>query len=161
MQKWKDSLNFSGIFQEAISNRIEKKEEYENFKQQTKEDFDMDKTIEKLRKQRGEYRKQGFEAGQKDGYERAKNLDYDDIQYVLQYETLSDRLMKLDDRDFPNPCEDEVFGEYFTEIIKQQMGDNLSTWDNAGDLPDEYIVQFEAGFISGIKDFWNEIKDKL
>lgn len=161
MQEWKDTLNFSGIFKKAMSEAIEKKEKYKDFKQKTKEAINMDTVIERLKKEKSESHKDAFDEGKKDGYEYAKSATYDEFQYVLQYETLRNRILKFDNRGYPHPPEDEVFGDYFAERIEQHMANNLSTWDNMGDLPDEYFVEWEAGFIEGIKDFWEEVKDKI
>lgn len=162
MQKWKDSLNFSGIFQEAISSRIEKKEKYENFKQQTKEDLDMDKTIERLKKQKAESQKEFFEAGKKDGYEYAKNMDYDDFQYVLQYETTNELLDRERNVFGYDPFKgDGFFEEYLLGTFKD---DELMGWEETHPgyyFPNEYFREWESGVKEGIIDFWNEIKDKL
>lgn len=163
MQKWKDSLNFSGIFQEAISSRIKKKEEYENFKQKTKEDIDMNKVIEKLRKQKEGAYKDYFEKGKKHGFEYAQSMDYVDFQYALQYETTNMVMSKdyvIDYNPFYNEDESELKAHMREEFEKDRLMDWVDP-DARNVIPNEYFCEWEEGFIEGIQEFWNEIKDKL
>lgn len=159
MQKWKDSLNFSGIFQEAVSNRIEKKEKFENFKQQAKENIDMDKTIERLRKQRNESLEVECENGKHDGYEYAKVMSYDDFQNALSYETTKKKMETYNIFSF-NPCQDECFGDYFEEQFETVADFGWEKKDGES-IPNVYFREWEEAFIEGILVFWNEIKDKL
>ncbi len=121
----------------------------------------MDKIIEKLRKQRDESQKSCFEDGKKDGYEYAKNLDYDDFQHALKYETTKEIISRNPNTTGWDPTKGELFGDYFKDVIED---DELMGFEETAPsyyIPNEYFIEWEDGFISGIKDFWDEIKDKL
>ena len=149
MQEWKKSLNFSRIFQEAISDLIQKKD---NFKKRLKEDPDMEAIIERLRKEKQESENEWFDQGKQDGIDWAKNSHYSEIKEALDFE--------FETNGWPN-C--KAVGEYLehlrsdTELEEeyyQLFGDNRWELSLMG-------LKYLEGFKKGILEFWNEIKDKL
>ena len=96
-----------------------------------------------------------FEKGKKDGYKYAHNMDYDDFQYALTYQTTNEVLAESF---FPqhNPFRDEYFGDYLKEVFEEEEG---FEWDE--EIPNEYFCKYEDGFFEGINSFWEKIKEKL
>jgi hypothetical protein len=142
MEKWKDSFNFSGIFQEAITEAIQRKED---FQKRLKEDPKMNEIIERLRKEKAESEKEWFEIGKTEGLEWAKVSSYDELQIVLTAdgdEIPMDLLNKNDD----------VNEEWFQEQVYDYYV-----------LPRDTIAdtRFQAGFMRGVREFWKEVANKI
>ena len=63
-----------------------------------------------------------------------------------------------------NPFYDVDESELKAHMLEQFEKDPLMNWEDpeAGDvLPNDYYCNWEDGFIEGIKEFWNEIEDKI
>jgi hypothetical protein len=149
MQVWKKSLNFSRIFQETISDLIQKKED---FKKRLKEDPDMEAIIERLRKEKQESETEWFDQGKLDGIDWAKNSHYSEIKEALNFE--------VETNGWPN-C--KTVGEHLEHLrtdtepeeeYYQLFGDNRWELSESG-------LKYLEGFKKGILKFWDEIKDKL
>jgi hypothetical protein len=79
MGKWKNSLNFSKIFQRAISSEIEKRE---RFQQKVKEEKSMKQIWNKgnFETENGQFR-----TGQEFGFAYAQSLSYHDLKSYEEY----------------------------------------------------------------------------
>ncbi|MDY6903867.1 MAG: hypothetical protein SWH61_04200 [Thermodesulfobacteriota bacterium] len=144
MTKWRHSLNFSNVFQKAISAMIQKKEDFQT---RLQDELDQSAIIERLRNEKAESENNYFDLGKKDGLKWAKNAHYDDLQYALRW-TPGD-----------NPTHDNILGDYFDDRIKQDdimdyaVGDPTSV--NA------FVETYIQGWKEGVQAFWDEVSEKL
>ena len=149
MEKWKESLNYSKIFQTAISEVIKRKE---GLQLRLKEDFDMEATIERLREEKLDGEGDYFEFGKEEGFVLAKIAHYSELKYVV-----NDWEWEKGDDPRQQPEGMESLGNYFESIIENDEG---LGFDKFGETY-ETLDRFVEGFIEGVKSFWNEIEDKI
>jgi post-segregation antitoxin (ccd killing protein) len=157
LEKWRDQLNVSGICQEALRKEVARQEAVA-----TAGD-DLDAVVERLRAEKDEWEKHWYEVGVQLGYEWAKRAGYRRLVEWLQraapptdalMETFSlvagvwlarDRAEKLS-HDYPS------MGHFFEE---------------GGPSKDRVVVReynaarLGAGWLKGVKDFWDQVKDAL
>jgi predicted CopG family antitoxin len=148
MDKWKKSFNFSGVFQDAIRERIQRKED---FQKRLESGFDREATIRRLRREKLELEGDYFSMGKEAGIEWAKSAHYGDLQFALGWD--------------PNPGEDprrlgrkgmEHLEEYFSDMIEN---DELMAFEDNRHLTNQYLERFLKGWKEGVEVFWNDIKD--
>lgn len=154
MEKWKDSFNFSKVFQGAISEAIQKKE---NFQTRLKEVTTMEQAIERLKREKTEAESDYFEQGKKDGLEFAKSASYEDLQYAICWEPMNRQpgLIGYD------PTRDEVLGEYFDEIGQEDPHMEFEDTTMGHSRPNDLFAAWEEGWVEGVSEFWDEVKDKI
>ncbi len=130
---WRQSFNLSRIFQEAISEAIKKKEE---FQKRISEDFNIPEIIERLKKEKFESEDTWHRKGERSGLEWARRAHYLDLKNVLRQpvEAFAGHGGSLRD--------------YFKRTFQQEK-------------PGQYRKFFLSGWKHGVSDFWNIIKDKL
>lgn len=141
LEKWRESFNLSKMFQDAVSEAIQRKEE---FQKRIREDLDLGQIIERLRREKMQSQGNYFETGKNDGILWAKTAHYDDLQYALQW------------TDLENGAKDLVLGHYFTEIIAANRFLDCNTYSSS-----EYLLNYLKGWKQGIGQFWTEIREKL
>lgn len=141
MEKWRESFNLSKMFQEAVTEAIQKKEE---FQKRIREDLDTGQIIERLRQEKLQSEGNHFDAGKADGVLWAKLAHYDDLQYALHW------------NNFDDATQDEILGQYFTEIKRSNRLLRSNTYHNK-----EYFLNYLKGWKQGIDQFWDEIKERL
>lgn len=140
MEKWKTSINFSGVFQQAISDLIEKKE---NFNGRIKKEASTEEVITRLiqEKKKSEERAENF--GRDDGLGWAKSAEYSDLKYVAE-NICTDKILKI--YDYYN---DSIIGDWVKDLIEEPEHAGLD-WD-----------KYFKGWKYGVRYFWKEVKDKL
>ncbi len=140
----KNNLNLSKIFSEAVKSNIAQEKDFDNA-------ADLSAVIERLRREKKEYRPDYFNLGKQEAWSAAKGLSYAAIQHALQYELSSETQ--------ENPIDDEFFGKHFQEVLKREklhIDETITGFQLDGSFAD-----YERGFIDGIKSFWEVIKDKI
>ena len=80
MKLWKSLLNFSRIFQLAVSGIIQKKEALTS---KIRNETDLTSIVARLRKEKIDHEFNVTEWGRKDGLEWCKTAHYSEIQYAL------------------------------------------------------------------------------
>ena len=144
MVKWKESFNFSRVFQEAISYKIQRKEDFQKrLKEETK---DMDETIRRLRKEKEESEKGSFNAGKNSGLSWAVNAHYNSIKLVV------DR----SESDFSQTRIELSYFDEEPEELPKVVDIEDPNW-NSHALGESW----EKGWVEGVCEFWDTIKDKL
>jgi hypothetical protein len=141
MEKWKDAFNYSRIFQEAVSEAIQRKED---FQKRIKEDPDMEQIIERLKEEKTESEK-GMSAKVKElGSEWAKCIHYDVLRFIVKNPESSKPVqIVMNEPDSPH-----------MEWLKEELTRYRYRID---DLDENFWVTFTEG----VQEFWDEIKDKL
>ncbi len=141
MEKWRQSFNLSKMFQDAITDAIQRKED---FHKRIQQDLDLCEIIDRLKREKTQSEGGFFDMGRLDGIAWAKTAHYDDIQYALGWE------------DIDNATKDDVLGEYFTERIGK-----IKRKDKRLEGIEEYTGVYLNGWKKGLDEFWDEIKEKL
>ncbi|MBC8440473.1 MAG: hypothetical protein H8D87_12430 [Deltaproteobacteria bacterium] len=141
LKEWRTSFNFSKMFQETVTDAIQKKEE---FQKRFSKDYNMSEIIKRLKQEKLIWEKQYYKLGKEEGLQWAKTAHYEDLLYVLQfngtYELISDTKMR----------------DYFDKIYQST---ELAKQSNSGPIDHEQM--FLEGWFKGVFEFWNHIKEKL
>ncbi|MBL7204557.1 MAG: hypothetical protein ISS63_09520 [Desulfobacteraceae bacterium] len=156
MEGWKDSFNFSGIFQDAIREKIQRKEDFQQ--RIEKGGFDMEAAVQRLKAERKAYYGDFYDAGKESGFTWAMNAHYEDLKKALSWEviqaTLPEQLIYGD-----SPIKDEAYDIIIDDdLIYDIPLQNFSLSEYANDTR---VLNFGAGWLAGVQEFWNQIKDKL
>jgi len=145
MTEWRESFNFSKIFQKAVSTMIQRKEELQK---RMRSNMDMAAIAERLRREKLESQTESSELGRKEGARWARSAHYKELQYALGWHPDT------------QPRRDEILGGYFTDLFAADQ--ELKRIAPEGDKEsNEFIRTFLSGWKEGVEVFWNEIKDKL
>jgi len=139
MQQHKATLNYSKIFQEAVSTAIASKE---RLKKNIHEEIDMESVIERLRQEKKEIMEDYYEQGKAEGIFFAKNVSFTELEHAgtevdLKYLISSSR--------FRN----DLLGDYFTDYCRDSPFSETS------------LVPFMRGWLEAVKTFWNEVSKKI
>jgi hypothetical protein len=146
MKSWKPLLNFSKIFQLAVSGIIQKKEALTS---KIRSETDLTSIVTRLRKEKIDHELNVMEWGRRDGLEWCKTAHYREIQYALCW------------RPHQNPYRDEQLGEYFFEKFEQYKKRLTSTGQNAQEWLNLFSDRYIRGWKESVESFWEEVKDKL
>lgn len=145
MSEWRESFNFSKIFQKAVSSMIQRKEEFQT---RLRSNIDMAAIAERLRREKLASQTESSELGRKEGVKWARSAHYEELQYALKW--------------LPgeNPQRNDVMGDYFSKLFASNRDLQLIAPEgNTGS--NEFVRTFLTGWKEGVDAFWNEIKDKL
>lgn len=142
MEQWRESFNLSKMFQDAVAEAIQKKEE---FQRRIREDREMGEIVERLKREKARSERNYFDRGREDGFLWARSAGYDELLYAV-----GGRVQE-------NVLKDEVLGPYFTDQAKTNGLLGGSENGVAGD----YLRVYVEGWKRGLNDFWEAVKDKL
>ena len=146
MIEWKSSLNFSRVFQNAVSGVIEKKEALTS---RIRNEIDFSSVITRLKKEKIDYEFNITECGKKDGLEWCKTAHYDELQYALAWTP------------YANPFRDEELGDYFSDMFKKYKKRIAAGGRKAQDWFNVFSEKYVKGWKEGVELFWSEVKDQL
>ncbi|MCE5210529.1 MAG: hypothetical protein LLG40_03130 [Deltaproteobacteria bacterium] len=146
MTEWKSSLNFSKVFQNAISGMIQKKEALTS---KIRNEIDFSSIVDRLKKEKIDYEFNIIECGKKDGLEWCKTAHYRELQYALAGSL------------YKNPDQDEELGDYFSDMFEKYKEQMTATGKKAQDFLNVFSEKYLKGWKEGVELFWNEVKDKL
>jgi uncharacterized protein YeaO (DUF488 family) len=152
IDRWKDDLSPSTIFQQAMATEIAKKE---NFIQRIKEDKNMEDIIERLRNEKKASEQRYYEAGKEDGLQWAKAAEYEDLLLTATE----------DPEDLKDSGEYRAQGYAYHRLAAQwrdqmQYYPGLLQSDNE-DYLNPLAGEWLDGWFDGVQTFWGEISDKL
>jgi post-segregation antitoxin (ccd killing protein) len=146
MKAWKNSLNFSRVFQNAILSMIQKKEVLSS---KIRNEIDWSSVVARLKKEKIDYEFNIMEWGRKDGLEWCKTAHYTELQYALVWSPCQ------------NPVQDEQLGDYFSEMFEKYRRRIAATGQKAQDWISDFSDRYLKGWKEGVELFWEEVKDKL
>ncbi len=141
METWRESFNLSKMFQDAVTEAIQRKEELQK---RIREDLDLNQIVERLRQEKMQSEGNYYDSGKSDGVFWAKTAHYEDLMYALSW------------KDFDNATEDTVLGDYFS--LKKSKNTLMTV---TSDGISEYFRVYLEGWKNGVEQFWQEIHDKL
>ncbi|MCA1793329.1 MAG: hypothetical protein LC660_05540 [Desulfobacteraceae bacterium] len=111
LTQWRDSFNLSKMFQEAVADAIQKKEE---FQKRFSQEFDMSEVVKRLQQEKQAWLRQFYRLGRKEGAAWGKAAHFEDLLYVLHipdtYDLVQDARLK----------------EYFDSTLNRYGVDRLS-----------------------------------
>ncbi|MCF8091190.1 MAG: hypothetical protein K9K40_01875 [Desulfotignum sp.] len=141
LKEWRDSFNFSKMFQDAVTDAIQKKEE---FQKRFSQEFDMSEVVKRLQKEKQAWVRQFYRLGRKEGEKWGKSAHFEDLLYVLHipdtYELVQDSRLK----------------DYFDNTMGKYGVDRFTIGGSA-----DHKKMFLDGWINGVKEFWNQVKESL
>jgi hypothetical protein len=146
MTEWKSSLNFSKVFQNAISVMIQKKE---TLTSKIRNEIDFSSVVARLKKEKIYYEFNISEWGKKDGLEWCKTAHFRELQYALAWVP------------YINPDRDDELGDYFSHMFKKYKKRITATGKKAQDCVNDFSEKYLKGWKEGVDLFWNEVKDKI
>ena len=115
--------------------------------------------------EREDTEKEWFDTGKKDGREFVKNASYKDLQYALDWEIQKElRTSHIPSvvKPYIDPREDDFLGDYFSGIVEKYDQLKFERSESTGLINiNNYYIEWEAGWKEGVKEVWNEIKDKI
>jgi len=141
LKEWRTSFNLSKMFQEALTDAIQKKEE---FQKRFSKDYNMSEIVKRLKQEKLIWEKQYSKLGKNEGLRWAKTAHYEDLLYVVKFDDTYTLISDPKMRDYF----DKIYQS--AEIIKSS---NSSSIDHA--------QMFIEGWFKGVLEFWNHVKDKL
>lgn len=141
LKEWRKSFNLSKMFQEALTDAIKTKED---FQKRVSEDFDMPDIIKRLQLEKLNWEKKFFKLGKIEGLKWARIAPYADLLYVLN---LKDTYKLVSD-----PLTSDYFDQIYHDI-------ELEKYSNSGAVDHEQM--FIDGWIKGVIGFWEQVKEKL
>lgn len=146
MKEWKSALNFSKVFQNAVSGMIRKKEA---LKHKIMDEIDLSAVIDRLKKEKAEFEINIIERGKSDGLEWSQTAHYRELQYALAWNPVD------------NPTLDEELGDYFSNMLATYKNRFFATGKMAHNCISDFSEKYLSGWKEGVELFWNEVKDKL
>lgn len=142
LQTVKENLNVSALCQQAIEYAISMEEI--KMTALTKKE----KVIQRLRLERQKSEEQWFDSGKNDGLEAADNLSYEYFEQLCELYAEKNELER-----YGNWVGLDQFPEDLRGGIQEQMDDYSPKPPNK----ETYL----AGWIEGVIEFWDEIKDEI
>lgn len=141
LQSVRTAINVSAICQIAIEHAVT----MEEIKVSTLSK--REKAIERLRNERQKSEQEWFDCGKSDGLEHAENLSYEDFEQLWDLYEGKNELERYD-----LWIELKQFPEDLHELLQERM---------KGYSPKPNEKSYLAGWIDGVTDFWDEIKDEI
>ena len=141
LTEWRSSFNFSKMFQDTLTDAIQKKEELQK---RFSEEFDMPDIVKRLRQEKQTWEKQFFKSGKQQGVKWARSAHYEDLLYVLNYKDTY-----------------ELIGHPRFKAYFQRIYETHELGQYAVDGLVEHERKFMDGWFQGVNEFWNEVKEQL
>lgn len=143
---WRSSFNLSQMFQDMVTEAIQKKEEIQK---RISEDSNLSEIIKRLRIEKQEALSKMMEKGMNEGLRWARIAHYDELSYAIDWEPEKDK----------DPLQNKMLGSYFSDYFNTE---NLSAFlETSGKAARSNINSFISGWKMGVSGFWNSVKDKL
>ena len=134
----KQRFNVSGVCQDAIEREVTKQEFY------MKEPKDMEQIMKRLRAEKQAFVKQMRDMGREHGLEAATNMDYADLLAVGEVAESQGDITSA-----------ALWGNWLEDSVKEtesEAHENGEAFDR-----EPYL----EGWIEGVMEFWQKVKDKL
>ncbi len=140
MEKYKDVINFSKVFQETIAKKIDEKDA---FKERIKTgEIDVESIVARLKKQKAEDEERFFDDGVEEGFRWAQIVSYAKLVYAAGK-------FELNGSWYTDP----ILGEDLVELVTDQQGEV--------EMPKSLATCFLRGWLEGVRNFWNEVRHRL
>lgn len=145
IEKWRDRINFSQIFREAFDREVR----FQTMLDQG--DQDMRDVIERLKKEKQEDQQIGEQQGLEDGAEFAKDtLSLKDIRYYAE---------EIEEQRNFDP--DEAAQDLAKKLVSEGWVDDYSYFDRENVDRETFIRGYFDGFVKGVSEVWEKVKDQI
>jgi len=141
LEEWRTSFNMSGIFQDALTEAIKRKEEMQ---QRMSEDFNIAEVIERLKKEKETWQIRNFKKGEQYGMDWAMKAHYEDLVKAVNSKI---EILKKD------PGYKDMFQKNLTDLNEWATAKNRDI--------DEASQRFMEGWQKGVLSFWGLVKDRI
>lgn len=145
LNEWRSSFNLSKMFQDALSDAIEKKEV---LSKKLSEEFDMTQIINRLQQEKEQWLKNFYNAGRKRGFGWAQGAHYQDLLYVLDCNDTCNSGQEI--------VRNSRFKAYFKDLYDAY---DLTRYAQKGGVDHE--KKFLQGWFDGVNAFWNEVREYI
>jgi hypothetical protein len=130
LEKWRNSFNMSKMFQDAIAEAIQKKEE---FQRRMQGEENLSDIISRLKSEKRRSQKDYRDIGHQHGIQWAKSAHYDDLVYAVTWENVT------------SAANDSVLGSYFVEKLTEDRRTAIK--ENS---PNDFAQAFVQGWKEGV-----------
>ena len=123
----------------------------------------MEQIIERLREEKKQDTENYYAQGKEDGLEWAKAASFSELQYALNWGSTKSIMAREHLIDW-DPRQDEILGDYFSDVFEddENMGfEEGSGSGMRGGIPNLYFGEWEKGWSEAVREFWDEIKNKI
>ncbi len=145
LNAWRSAFNLSKMFQDALSDAIEKKEA---FSKRLCEEFDMSQIINRLQQEKAQWLNNFYNAGRNLGFGWAQAAHYQDLLYVLDCDDTCDAGHEI--------VRHNRFKAYFEHIYDAY---DLTRYAQQGGVDHE--KRFLEGWFDGVNAFWNQVRELI
>ena len=145
LSEWRSAFNLSKMFQDALTDAIQKKEA---LSKKLQEEFDMSDIVQRLQQEKNDWLKNFYKEGRTRGFGWARDAHYKDLLYVLDYSNTYDTGVGI--------VRHDRFKAYFEHIYESL---DLTRFARQGEKDHEN--SFLEGWFDGVNSFWNEVKEHL
>ncbi|NDY71648.1 hypothetical protein [Desulfobacter hydrogenophilus] len=145
LNEWRSSFNLSKMFQDALSDAIERKEA---FSKKLCEEFDMTQIINRLHQEKEQWLKNFYNAGRNRGFGWAQGAHYQDLLYVLACNDTCNSEQEI--------VRHSRFKAYFADLYDAH---GLTRYAQKSGVDHE--KKFLQGWFDGVNAFWNEVREHI
>ncbi|MCG8617465.1 MAG: hypothetical protein MI802_14690 [Desulfobacterales bacterium] len=153
LTEWRSSFNFSKIFQEALTEAIQKKEALQK---RFSEEFDMPDIIKRLREEKQAWENNCYKEGKAEGLRWARSAHYEDLLYVVNYKDTYRHKDTYDHKDMYELIGHTDYESYFQDVYEAH---DLGRY--TAETGVDHERKFMDGWIDGVTSFWNEVKAQI
>ena len=141
IERWRSAFNFSRVFQDAIEEAIERKEE---FQRRLAQDVSLADVIRRLRREKMDYEQKTFRRAEEAGRRWAAHAHYEDL--VLVAGTPADHI-----------ADNRAAQTHLSDTIERLVADH----ERAFRSRDAFREAVGAGWHAGVRAFWATVEDQL
>ena len=141
IERWRSAFNLSRVFQDAIEEAIERKEE---FQKRLAQDVSLADVVRRLRREKLNYEEKAFRRAEEEGRTWAAHAHYEDLVLVVEIPT------------------EEVADNQALRTRAADTIDRLSTnYRRAFRSYEAFCATVCAGWHGGVCAFWSTVEDQL
>ena len=147
LTEWRSSFNFSKIFQEALTEAIQKKEELQR---RFSEELDMPDIIRRLQAEKLAWENKYYRSGKAEGLRWSRSAPYEALVHVVHIKDTYDSENTYD------LTRHKDYQPYFRQIYETHELGRYTAETGA-----DHEQKFMDGWLDGVLTFWNEVKEQI
>ena len=154
IEQYKDKLNLSEIFREAVKAEIERREAFVGRLSGILED--EEDLVTRLQREKAEEEQTLYQQGREDAIAFANAAPYRDLIYAVNQWEPQDQKRHGGPANY-DPREDRILGDWLVGVFDEYgfVLDERDGW------PDDGFQKWERGWIDGVLEIWRKIEGKL
>ncbi len=141
IERWRSAFNLSRVFQEAIEEAIERKEE---FQKRLAQDVSLADVVRRLRREKRNYERKTFRKAEEEGRRWASHAHYEDLVVIAgtPVEEIADN---------------QTVQIHVADAVRRLSSDHERTF-RSRDAFRETVV---TGWHAGVRALWSAVEDRL